>query len=223
MKQMFRRVTAFAISLVMVLSLFAPVMVLAETENNEAQIKNIIYLIPDGGGYGPYDMADKVKQAGGFSKSRYPYATPVTDDPMYLKSYLAGSVDTNNVNGTTTDSAAGGTALSTGHRTINGYVGIDENKVPVATILEGAQYIGKAVGMVTTKCWTDATPASFASHAVSRNDIVDIYHQIENKGLQVVLGVGYGNVTAATGETIQNAIDRGYSIITNKTEKCNMF
>ena len=61
---------------------------------NVSQIKNIIYLIPDGGGYGPYDFANMVKIAGGFDVEKFPTKTPTTTDPMTLRSYLAGSMTT---------------------------------------------------------------------------------------------------------------------------------
>ena len=41
------------------------------------QIKNIIYMIPDGGGMDAFNLADAVKQAGGVN-SRFPNSTPQT-------------------------------------------------------------------------------------------------------------------------------------------------
>ena len=46
------------------------------------QIKNIIYLIPDGGGYPLYDFANLVKEAGGFDPEKFPNKTPTEKGPM---------------------------------------------------------------------------------------------------------------------------------------------
>ncbi len=181
-----------------------------------SQIKNVIYLIPDGGGYGPYDFADMVKQAGGFDGSLYPNKTPTTADSLTMKSYLAGSLTTASYDSSVTDSAAAGTALATGHKTKNGYIGVDPNGKPLANLVEAAQSVGKATGLIATYEWMHATPAAFSAHAMSRDDYKTLYQQIENQGIDVVLGTGYGKVSSYA--TIQNAIDRGYTVITDKAQ-----
>lgn len=182
-------------------------------------IKNIIYMIPDGGGYPLYDFANVVKQQGGFSKSIFPNKTPVTAGDMYLRDYLVGSVKTapHSSSGDVTDSAAAGTALATGVKTVNGYLGIDSNKKPRANILEAAQSKGKATGLVATYEWTHATPGAFSAHAIDRNDYKNIYQQIENQDIEVVLGAGYGAVESYGG-TLDTAINNGYKIISKKSD-----
>ena len=34
----------------------------------EPKIKNVIYLMPDGGGYGQYDFANRFRELGGFNE-----------------------------------------------------------------------------------------------------------------------------------------------------------
>ena len=114
------------------------------------EIKNIIYLIPDGGGYGPYDFANMVKIAGGFDVTKFPTKTPTTTDPMTMRSYLAGSMTTDCITGAVTDSAAAGTAMATGIKTINGFVGINKDMIPVANLVEAAESVGKATGIIST-------------------------------------------------------------------------
>ncbi len=181
------------------------------------QIKNIIFLIPDGAGYGSLDFSNDVKMAGGFDDTKFPYKTLVDDSEMTLFSYHAGSMVSLNVYNSMTDSAAAGTALSTGYKTINNYLGLDRRKMPHANLTEAAQSVGKATGLVSTYEWPHATPASFAVHALQRTAYGDFYRQIENKGLQVVLGAGYGTVEAYGGNA-QTALDNGYTFINNKTE-----
>lgn len=189
----------------------------AELQTDAPQIKNVIFLIPDGAGYGSYDFANDVKMAGGFDDTKFPYKTPVDDSEMTLRSYHAGSMVSLNVYNSMTDSAAAGTALSTGYKTVNNYLGLDRRKMPHANLTEAAQSVGKATGLVSTYEWPHATPASFAVHAVQRTAYGDFYRQIENKGLQVVLGAGYGSVESYGGNA-QTAIDNGYTFVNNKTE-----
>ena len=77
-------------------------------------VKNIIYMIPDGGAMAPFYLADAVKQAGGFDKTKFPNVTHVEKGEMYLKDYLVGAEKTYSANADVTDSAAAGTALSSG-------------------------------------------------------------------------------------------------------------
>lgn len=179
-------------------------------------VKNVIYLIPDGGGYALYDFADMVKKNGGFDTEKYPNKTPTNTDELTMKSYLAGSMKTSPYTGGITDSAAAGTAMATGHKTINGYLGIDYRGRPKANLVEAAQSVGKSTGLVATYEWMHATPGAFSAHATNRSDYFNIYQQIENKGIDVVLGAGYGAVSGYA--SIQNAIDRGYKVVSNKAD-----
>ncbi len=67
-----------------------------------------------------------------------------------------------------TDSAAGATAFACGVKTYNGAIGVDNDTIPVRTLLEDAEEQGFATGLVATSTITHATPASFIAHAKSR-------------------------------------------------------
>ena len=73
-------------------------------------------------------------------------------------------------NSDVTDSAAGGTALATGHKTYNGAIGVDLDAAPVTSIAEMAHRYGAKVGITTSVTINHATPASFYAHQKSRND-----------------------------------------------------
>lgn len=180
------------------------------------QIKNVIMLIPDGGGYAPYDFANDVKNEGGFFKEDYKYRTPAKKGDMTLRSHLAGSLITLNYLGVLTDSAAAGTALATGHKTLNGRIGVDHEGKPMANILEAAQSKGKSTGLIATYEWMHATPASYSAHVMARDDYKNLYEQIENQNIDVVLGSGYGAVSSYA--SIQNAVERGYTIIKSRND-----
>ncbi|MDD3766929.1 MAG: alkaline phosphatase [Eubacteriales bacterium] len=178
-------------------------------------IKNVIYMIPDGGGMALFDFSNAVKSQGGFNPDLYPNSTQVTAGPMNMKDYFVGTVITNSHNGAVTDSAAAGTALSSGYKTINNYVGIAPNQKPRATILEAAQLSGKKAGIVSTAEWSHATPASFTAHNISRTNYPILSEQIVNQGLDVVLGTGFG---LAQWGSLDEARNRGYTVVSNKTQ-----
>ena len=99
------------------------------------QVKNIILMIPDGGGFGNYDLAEAAKLAGtGVKGQRTPITTDAiageTHNGLYLSGYLIGTARTRSSNKAVTDSAAGGTAISSGYRTVNSRVGMDPDGVP---------------------------------------------------------------------------------------------
>lgn len=73
-----------------------------------------------------------------------------------------------------TDSAASGTALATGHKTNNGYLGVSPAGEPVYSVAHAAKQAGYAVGVATTVCINHATPGAFYAHNKSRNNYHDI-------------------------------------------------
>lgn len=89
-----------------------------------------------------------------------------------------------------TDSAAGGTALSTGKRTYNGAIGVDESGQPLTTILEYAERNNKATGLVSTSAITHATPASFIAHQPQRSMYEEIAADFLNTDIDVFIGGG---------------------------------
>lgn len=102
-----------------------------------------------------------------------------------------GLVDTRCDCPLTTDSGAGATAFSIGMRTGYTMIGVDADSVPHTTVLEAAEARGLSTGMVTTTHITDATPAAFGSHVVSRYDRFGIAAQYAEKDIEVLLGGGH--------------------------------
>lgn len=74
-----------------------------------------------------------------------------------------------------TDSAAGGTALATGHKTYNNAIGIAADSVTkISSVAVWAKNSGKAVGVATSVSVDHATPSSFYAHQTHRSK----YHEI---------------------------------------------
>lgn len=89
-----------------------------------------------------------------------------------------------------TDSGAGATAISTGHKTYNGAIGVDMNKKPLKTILEIAEENQLATGLVVTDEVTGATPASFVAHVASRKKYEEIALGFLKTSIDVFIGGG---------------------------------
>jgi alkaline phosphatase len=89
-----------------------------------------------------------------------------------------------------TDSAAGGTALATGHKTVNGSVSVSPDGRPMETVLERAEQSGMATGIVTACSVTHATPAVFMAHVDDRGKDFEIAEQIASTDVDVLFGGG---------------------------------
>ncbi|HLO90218.1 MAG: alkaline phosphatase [Chloroflexota bacterium] len=100
-------------------------------------------------------------------------------------------VKTNSADSDITDSAAAGTALATGTKTNNGFIGVDKDKKPLKSILKIAEENGLATGMVTTCDITHATPASFIASVENRNQASEIALQFLKTDIDVFIGGGY--------------------------------
>ncbi|MBQ8389027.1 MAG: alkaline phosphatase [Clostridia bacterium] len=104
-------------------------------------------------------------------------AGKVTDFSGYHLPYQ-GESKTDSVSGVT-DSAAGGTALACGYKTVNGYLGVDRNKKAIPNVRALADNVGAKTAILTTDAITGATPGAFMVHHDNRNDTAIIQEQID--------------------------------------------
>ncbi len=141
--------------------------------------KNLILFISDGAGPVVFTMArDYLREQTGRAD-------------LALDSILVGSSRTRSTDSRTTDSAAGATAYSTGVKTYNAAIAVDDARQPVRTILEAAEARGMATGTVSTSRVTHATPAAFAAHVEDRDMEDEIAVQQLAGGIDVLFGGGY--------------------------------
>ncbi|MBN2772705.1 MAG: alkaline phosphatase [Prolixibacteraceae bacterium] len=119
-----------------------------------------------------------------------------------------------------TDSAAGGTALSSGIKTFNGAIGVDLDTVPVKTILEEAEEKGLATGLVSTSAITHATPASFIAHQASRNYYEAIAADFLKTDIDVFIGGGYNHFAKRMDgrNLIDELQEKGYKVLQDINE-----
>lgn len=125
-----------------------------------------------------------------------------------------GLTKTNSANGYITDSAAAGTALATGTKTFKGAIAVDVDKQPLKTILEEAEEIGLATGLVSTSAITHATPASFIAHEESRNSYENIAADFLDTDIDVFIGGGYKHFTEREDgrNLVEDLKNKGYRV-----------
>ena len=119
-----------------------------------------------------------------------------------------------------TDSAAGMTAIVTGHKTHNGVVSQSDAAVrrkqdgaPLKTILEHAEERGLSTGVVSNSSVLSATPAACYAHVNDRGNEAEILRQLLKPrfgdGVDVVIGDGLADVNeaaAASGLVARDAL-----------------
>lgn len=175
-------------------------------------IKNVIYMVPDGGGFPSYDIAKAVKKAGGISYG----GTKQTSNDMYLEEYLIGNITTRSADNETTDSAAGGTALACGNKTNNEVVGLNTAGKPMANILEMCQMQNKATGIIVNSYTADATPADFTAHTSNRKEYVQIINQMASQNINLVWG-GCLKQRGGFGNKFEVPQKKGYTCVSDKS------
>lgn len=90
-----------------------------------------------------------------------------------------------------TDSAASGTAIACGEKTVNGALGVAaDRKRKLESIAEVAHKSGKKVGIMTTVTINHATPAAFYAHNASRGNGYDIGLDLINSNFEYFGGGG---------------------------------
>ncbi len=141
----------------------------------QPKVKNIIYMIGDGMGLTHVSMLE-------LEEKYAPTAFDRADNIALTRTYSA--------NNRVTDSAASGTALATGYKTNNGWLGMTPDGTPVESIIAKAEKQNFATGLVATYAIQHATPAAFYAHVKSRGDYSNITKQFMDSDIDVALGGG---------------------------------
>lgn len=158
--------------------------------------KNVILMIGDGMGHNHVEAG-----------SDYTYGVP-KGQPYWQWTYIpVATFSANNQQGYAveeawkdfnyflkmpTDSAAAATTYSSGVKTRNGSIGMDAEGKPAHSLVDDAEAMGKATGVVSTVRFTHATPASFVAHVSSRKDESDIGQEmLRDSKVDVIIGPGH--------------------------------
>ena len=169
--------------------------------NNEPKVKNVIYLIGDGMGFGAVTTLLLTE-----------------DEPTgFEMAPVIGISETCSANNYVTDSAAGGTALATGTRTNNGYAGADPDGNQLTSVLRKAQTYGMKTGIVVNTTLTEATPAAFYAGVTSRKFVYDIAKQFTESEVDLAIGGGLDHFVGRPDSLDLTAtlIEKGYDVYLN--------
>ena len=170
----------------------------------EGKYKNVILMIGDGMSFNNL----------GATKAERGVKLAMETMPVKAES------DINSFGITYTDSAAGGTALSSGIRVWINSVSVFPfapvfntltGNTPI-TIAELAKANGKAAGVVTTDETSGATPSAFSAHALARDMEEDISNDQLQSGLDLIWGGASESVNA------ENAAENGWTYVGSETE-----
>jgi len=194
-----------------------------EAKKESQQAKNVIVLVKDG-----------------VSSTTTTLSRWYKGEPLAMDEILSGGVRTYSAESAVTDSAPAGTAMATGNKSNDKFVGVLPEKVaspgvdsslannpfkPVANVLEGAKLEGKATGIISTSEIQHATPAAFSSHATHRTDYDSIAEQQVYQNMDVVLGGGKTSLEAKNRKDGENLVDvieeNGYDMVETRDELLN--
>ena len=171
--------------------------------------KNFILLIGDGMGQNQTKLFEAFKDK---------KVADYTDGEDAFYGYLfphKGLAVTDNIKGSTTDSAASATALATGYKTVNGRIGRSEDDADLLSITELAASRGMATAVMSTEVSSGATPSGFSAHATDRGDTEDIL--ASQKALSAkygtIISCDYNVYTASELVALENAVTRNLATL----------
>ena len=168
--------------------------------------KNVIVMISDGAGYNQVDAASYYQYGRTgkqiyerfpfrFGMSTYSDGTTKNFDPLGYDPAEAWA-DFEYVSHAPTDSASAGTAMATGSKTYDAAIGVGVKGNPLRNIIQSAEDLGKATGVVTSVEFSHATPASFVAHNASRNNYEAIAQEmLLGSSVDVIMGAGHPGFT----------------------------
>lgn len=110
------------------------------------------------------------------------------DTPIMMQLPTMGMVTTHSASSPVTDSAAAGTALSTGSKTKNSMLGMNADSVAVESVAKKYQAKGYGIGIATNVYPDDATPGAFFAHVPNRGMTTQIAKQAAESGYQFIGG-----------------------------------
>ncbi|MGC6478913.1 MAG: alkaline phosphatase [Flavobacteriaceae bacterium] len=135
---------------------------------------NIILLIGDGMGLSQIS-------AGNYANK---------NETFFEEFQTIGLLKTHAHNNLVTDSAASGTAMACGVKTLNGAVGISPRNEKLKSILEHCQEANYSTALLATSSIVHATPASFYANVISRKRYQDIALQLSEHDIDIFIGGG---------------------------------
>lgn len=146
-----------------------------------SQAKYVFYMIGDGMGLGHATISNYYNKQ----------VNNADDDLLMLTFPHTAIAATHSMSDFITDSAASGTALSTGTKTNNGMVGLaNDSTTELRSIAHRLKDDGWGVAIISSGATDDATPAAFYAHQLNRGMTYDIAMDGTKSGYDFIGGSG---------------------------------
>lgn len=190
----------FTLSLLMIL--------IASCCPKEKKAKYVFLFIGDGMGFSHVSLAEAYQafdQTGTFG------SIPLT----FTQFPVLGMATTYSASNSITCSSAAGTALSTGSKTNNYFLGVAPDSSELKSISYKIHDAGYKVGIMSTVNLDHATPGSFYGHSTNRNDYYSIGVEMADTGFEFFAGGDFAQPTGENGDKesiYEIAKKAGYSI-----------
>ncbi|MDE6394657.1 MAG: alkaline phosphatase, partial [Duncaniella sp.] len=136
-----------------------------------------------------YFIGDGMGMAQALSAQVYNRTVLNNAEPILMMQFpVVSQSTTHSASSSVTDSAAAGTALSTGSKTKNGMLGMDADTTAVVSIAKELFDRGYGVALVTSVSPDDATPGAFFAHVPKRSMFYEIGKQMAECGYDFIAG-----------------------------------
>lgn len=113
-----------------------------------------------------------------------------------------------------TDSAAGGTAMATGKKTNNRYIGVDGNGNSLPALPQIIKKFNVTSALISAGDITDATPAAFYAHETERSNNESIAFDFISSPVEILIGGGLTHFTKRSdGQNLFSTLENnGYAV-----------
>ena len=165
----------------------------------------------DGADYRPMNVILMIGDGTGLAQISAGYFAN-NEELTYANLKHMGWVTTKSADAFITDSAASGTAYSSGYKTYNGAVGVDVKKRPQPNIPERVIKQGIISGVVSTDDLNGATPAAFFAHQPHRGMTDEIWADLPASVIKY-FAAGSKEVFEARPLETQKAINKVFTVV----------
>lgn len=187
-------------------SILATCLLVGSTLTAGAQAKYVFYFIGDGMGMGHVNATET------YNRDVLKASEPI----LMLNFPVASQARTYSANHPITDSAASGTALSTGHKTNNYTVGMAPDSTNLYSISGDFLRAGYSVGVASTVRGDDATPSAFYAHSMQRSSRNVIAPQAIESGINFFGSPVFRDMTTKEGKPsswLEDMKKGGYEVV----------
>ncbi len=177
---------------------------------------NVILVIGDGMGNMHMSLPVYLRHGNGVEKT--------TMFEKIMAEGTCGYLYTSTARGLVTGSAASGTAIACGKKTLMNMVGVDSTGTDLESALSLASRHDYKTAIVTDAGITDATPASFYAHTPNRNQENEIAFQLAmNSDVDIILGGG-GKRFIPRGTSLSEYLQEqvSYDFSSSRTDPLNL-